>query len=213
MAKITWLTLLLSFIMHKEIYAQNNLDPNSNKAAFLAFVQTQNIRFKIPKGYEEFISLERYLCGDGKFTSTLMYPLTNKDTSVVIFFAIYYPISQEEMEKKHQTSPQYNPDNRLPKTVNYLADTANFPIISINGTHLKKKSNADIGWLFKRNCNLPYSGKYFENQNVYLGKKGRGYLGVIYLFEKNKGRVIDKEIKKTMERMIYYNLETPDSNK
>ena len=209
-----FLVFFLSSAVNIAAQQRQRVDPASRKVAFLGFVESQNIQFRIPGSYKELTNYDRFECGDRKYMgSAPLYPLTNEDTSVVIGFAIYYPGSNEKTYSNEETKriqkifPNFNPDN---SNSNYtivtrkLADTTKLPLTSFDRKYLEK-FNADNGCQFSRNCNLPFLNKFFENRIIFLDKKGRGQLAIIYLFDKSKEQVMNKEIKKTMKEMIYYN--------
>lgn len=143
--------------------------------------------FMMPSGFHELDSGERFPCGDGLISSSDIYAIGNKDTSVRIGI---YSIST-------QSTVNHSRIARL------RADTVNSTLVFYTNEYVTERFNADEGGEYSRNCTLPFKGIYPYHRIVFVYKKGRGHFELTYFFNEQSVKDMDAIIQETSGMIRY----------
>jgi len=160
--------------------------------------KVMNLKFEMPKHFTELDSGKRFPCGDAKISSTMLYTITNKDSTIRIGFAVVEPIKPKNLEwtKKH-FNPSFDDNKNYLLTAHILADTVHHQLIFYDKEYSKQKFNADDSGVYSRNCTLPFEGKYNNHKIVFMAKRNRGHVELSYFYTDVARDRIDKVIKNT----------------
>ncbi|MDO3694219.1 hypothetical protein QVZ41_05055 [Wenyingzhuangia sp. chi5] len=170
--------MLFGILIFSQVHSQDIKTDDFQK-----MLDHQNLSFSIPEGFRVGKNMLDYnWCEDNQNNKKIVKTLISEDESILVGITLQPLESEETIALIKKMVPNYNPELAFNKYILSIIDPTDKYSFKYAPAFLKKKFNADIGYIFRRACTNNYLDKYSNNKIVMISKKGHGFfmLSVLY---------------------------------